>query len=94
MVGCISKGDERAYRTEVEQLGMLCKANNLRLNQLKTQEIIVDFRRKTGTQLGQRKSKRLKKAKKTRRSFSTTKKGPDPCSSMEAVWRESHPSAS
>ncbi|KAM3873716.1 tripartite motif-containing protein 16-like [Diretmus argenteus] len=41
-----SGGDESAYRDEVEQLGKLCKDNNLLLNQTKTQEIIVDFRRK------------------------------------------------
>ena len=46
VVGCISAGDETAYRDEVEQLAKLCKANNLLLNQLKTQEVIVDFRRK------------------------------------------------
>lgn len=74
VVGCISKGDERAYRTEVEQLAMLCKANNLRLNQLKTQEIIVDFRRKTRSRPGLRKKKRLKTDKKTRRPVPRTKK--------------------
>ncbi|KAJ8364924.1 hypothetical protein SKAU_G00137550 [Synaphobranchus kaupii] len=46
VVGCISRGDETAYRDEVEQLSVLCKANNLQLNKLKTQEMVVDFRRK------------------------------------------------
>lgn len=46
VVGHISGCDETAYRDEVEQLSKLCKANNLLLNQLKTQEVIVDFRRK------------------------------------------------
>lgn len=46
VVGCISGGDETAYRDEVEQLSVLCKANNLQLNKLKTQEMIIDYRRK------------------------------------------------
>ena len=46
VVGCIPEGDESAYRDEVEQLSKLCRDNNLLLNQLKTQEVIVDFRRK------------------------------------------------
>ena len=39
-------GDETAYRDKVEQLSKQYKENNLMLNQLKTQEVIVDFRRK------------------------------------------------
>ena len=46
VVGLISRGNETKYRKEVEQLGKQCEANNLILNQKKTQEIIVDFRKK------------------------------------------------
>ena len=46
VVGLIHRGNETKYRDEVEQLAERCKANNLLLNQKKTQEIIVDFRRK------------------------------------------------
>ena len=46
VVGRILGGDETAFRDEVEQLSKQCKANNLLLNQLKTREVIIDFRRK------------------------------------------------
>lgn len=46
VVGLISRGDESAYRNEVEQLSSWCKANNLLLNTSKTKELIIDFRRK------------------------------------------------
>ena len=46
VVGLIRRGNETNYRNEVEQLGKQCEANNLLLNRKKTQEIIVDFRRK------------------------------------------------
>ena len=46
MVGRILGGNETAYRDEVEQLSKKCKANNLLLNQLKTREVMIDFRRK------------------------------------------------
>ena len=44
MVGLITTEDETAYRKEVEQLAVWCKAHNLALNTEKTKEMIVDFR--------------------------------------------------
>ncbi len=41
----IKDGDESAYRQEVEQLAVWCSLNKLKLNTLKTVEIIVNFRR-------------------------------------------------
>lgn len=45
IVGLISKGDETAYREEVQRLSVWCKENNLFLNISKTKELIVDYRR-------------------------------------------------
>ncbi|KAK3567264.1 hypothetical protein QTP86_015709, partial [Hemibagrus guttatus] len=45
VVGLISKNDESAYREEVQQLTVWCKANSLFLNIDKTKETVVDFRR-------------------------------------------------
>uniref|UniRef100_A0A9J7ZPZ6 Reverse transcriptase domain-containing protein n=1 Tax=Cyprinus carpio carpio TaxID=630221 RepID=A0A9J7ZPZ6_CYPCA len=45
LIGLIQDGDESAYRQEVEQLAVWCSLNNLKLNTLKTVEMIVDFRR-------------------------------------------------
>ncbi len=45
VIGLIKDGDESAYRQEVEQLAVWCSLNNLKLNTLKTVEMIVDFRR-------------------------------------------------
>ena len=45
VVGLISKGDETAYRGEIERLRCWCSNNNLELNALKTVEMVVDFRR-------------------------------------------------
>ncbi|KAK3556403.1 hypothetical protein QTP70_007977 [Hemibagrus guttatus] len=36
---------ESAYREEVQQLTVWCRANNLSLNVDKTKEMVVDFRR-------------------------------------------------
>ncbi len=44
-IGLIKDGDKSAYRQEVEQLAVWCSLNNLRLNTLKTVEMIVHFRR-------------------------------------------------
>ncbi|KAM3874682.1 extracellular calcium-sensing receptor-like [Diretmus argenteus] len=41
----ISRGDESAYRSEIDLLLTWCSRNNLELNALKTVELIVDFRR-------------------------------------------------
>ncbi|XP_042072850.1 uncharacterized protein LOC102307756 [Haplochromis burtoni] len=45
VVGCITNNDETGYRKEVELLEDWCKQNNLCLNEKKTKEMIVDFRR-------------------------------------------------
>ena len=45
LVGLISRGDESAYRREIERLQSWCSLNNLELNALKTVEMVVDFRR-------------------------------------------------
>ena len=45
VVGQISKGDETAYRKEVEALEQWCQNNHLLLNVSKTKEVIVDFRK-------------------------------------------------
>ena len=45
----ISGGDESAYRNEVERLAGWCTDNNLALNTSKTEELIVDLRRKKQT---------------------------------------------
>lgn len=42
----ITKGNELAYREEVDRLELWCKENNLILNTNKTKEMIVDFRKK------------------------------------------------
>ena len=46
MPGLISNADESAYRSEVDNLVSWCDQNNLELNTGKTQEVLVDFRRK------------------------------------------------
>uniref|UniRef100_A0A3B3SGG7 Reverse transcriptase domain-containing protein n=1 Tax=Paramormyrops kingsleyae TaxID=1676925 RepID=A0A3B3SGG7_9TELE len=46
VIGLISGGDESAYRDEVGKLTAWCSNNNLLLNTAKTQELIVDFRKK------------------------------------------------
>ncbi|KAJ8364747.1 hypothetical protein SKAU_G00135780 [Synaphobranchus kaupii] len=45
LIGLISKGDESAYRWEIDQLLSWCGQNNLELNTLKTVEMVVDFRK-------------------------------------------------
>ncbi len=45
LIGLIQDGDESAYRQEVKELAVCCSLNNLELNMLKTEEMIVDFRR-------------------------------------------------
>ena len=50
VVGLITDNDETAYREEVCQceLSVWCRTNNLSLNVKKTQEMIVDYRKRTG----------------------------------------------
>ncbi|KAF7653869.1 hypothetical protein LDENG_00077640 [Lucifuga dentata] len=45
LIGLISGGDESAYRWEIDHLVTWCRQNNLELNDLKTVEMIVDFRK-------------------------------------------------
>jgi hypothetical protein len=45
VVGLITNNNETAYREEVRALGMWCQENNLSLNNNKTKEMIVDFRK-------------------------------------------------
>ncbi len=45
VIGLIQDSDESAYRQEVKELAVWCSLNNLKLNTLKTVEMIVDFRR-------------------------------------------------
>jgi len=46
VVGLVSRGDETAYREEVQKLTDWYVVNNLAINLKKTKELIVDFRRK------------------------------------------------
>nr|AMP50153.1 protein domain of unknown function (DUF1891) [uncultured bacterium] len=46
MVGLITDKDEKAYREEVRDLTVWCKDNNLSLNVMKTEEMIVDNRKR------------------------------------------------
>ena len=48
VIGCITGGDEAAYRREVASLVTWCEDNNLTLNTDKTKEMIVDMRKKRG----------------------------------------------
>ena len=43
--GLISNNDETNYRREIDDISTWCTDNNQRLNVLKTQEMVVDFRR-------------------------------------------------
>uniref|UniRef100_A0A3Q3MEX0 Reverse transcriptase domain-containing protein n=1 Tax=Labrus bergylta TaxID=56723 RepID=A0A3Q3MEX0_9LABR len=49
VIGLISNNDDTAYRGEVQHLAAWCADNNLLLNNSKTKEIIVDFRRERGS---------------------------------------------
>src|SRR4029434_9193216 len=44
LIGLISRGDESAYRWEIDHLVTWCGQNNLELNALKTVEMVGDFR--------------------------------------------------
>ncbi len=48
MVGLISNNDETHYREEVAQLAEWCGTNNRSLNESKTKEVVMDFRRNSG----------------------------------------------
>lgn len=45
VIGCITSGDEAAYRRKVANLVSLCEDNNLTLNMNKTKEMMVDIRK-------------------------------------------------
>lgn len=45
LIGLIKGNDESAYRQEVSNLVAWCDENNLELNQQKTVEMVIDFRR-------------------------------------------------
>lgn len=45
IVGCVRNGDEREYRSLVEEFVVWCKLNHLQLNISKTKEMCIDFRR-------------------------------------------------
>ena len=46
IVGCISEGNEQEYRQVIKDFVNWCQLNHLHLNASKTQEMIIDFRRK------------------------------------------------
>ncbi len=48
VVGLTSNNDETHYREEVAQQAEWCGANNLCLNESKTKEVVMDFRRNSG----------------------------------------------
>ena len=50
-IGLIRDNDESAYREEVQHLAVWYADNNLALNTIKTKELIVDFRKKAGTDI-------------------------------------------
>eukprot|EP00061_Rhincodon_typus_P008838 g31812.t1 len=48
IVGQISNNDETAYRKEIECLVSWCKDDNISLNVSKSEELIINFRKKGG----------------------------------------------
>ena len=50
MVGLITGNDEMAYREEVRDLAVWCQDNNVSLNVSKTNELIVDYRKRRAEQ--------------------------------------------
>lgn len=46
VVGLITRGNEYAYREEVQKLMVWCTGDNLSLYIKKTKELIIDFRKK------------------------------------------------
>ena len=48
--GLITDNDETAYREEVRELAVWCQHNNLSLNVSKTEELIVDYRKRGAKQ--------------------------------------------
>lgn len=49
LLGLISYGDDRAYREEIDSFVSWCDSHFLQLNVAKTQELIIDFRKKKQT---------------------------------------------
>ncbi|KAI4896803.1 hypothetical protein NFI96_008132 [Prochilodus magdalenae] len=50
IVGCVRKGQEREYRSLVEDFVEWCTTNHLKLNITKTKEMCIDFRRSRPSQ--------------------------------------------
>ena len=48
VVGLITDNDEIAYREEVRDLAVWCQDNNLSFNVIKTNDLIVDYRKRRG----------------------------------------------
>lgn len=46
IVGCVSEGDDREYRTVITDFVDWCELNHLQLNASKTKEMVIDFRRR------------------------------------------------
>ena len=46
LIGLINKGDDQAYRKEIDLFVSWCDANFLLLNVEKTKELVIDFGRK------------------------------------------------
>ena len=46
LVGLISKGDDRAYKSNIESFSRWCDVNFLLLNADKTKEVVINFSRK------------------------------------------------
>ena len=51
MIGCITGGDEVAYRREVASLVSWCEDNNFAFNTEKTKEMIVDMTKKKSKEI-------------------------------------------
>jgi hypothetical protein len=50
VVGLVTDNDETAYREEVRELAVWCQENNLSLNVSKTEELIMDYRKRQAGQ--------------------------------------------
>ena len=50
VLGLITNNDEMAYREEVRELAVWCQDNNLSLNVSKTNELMLDYRKRWAEQ--------------------------------------------
>lgn len=46
ITGCISEGNEQAYREVIKNFDNWCELNHLHINASKTKEMVIDFHRK------------------------------------------------